>query len=76
LKNSQVNIEGRTWLLVPAAGSVVFALMYFIATLLYPGGSQADKAAIGFSWLHNYWCNLMNENGINGEPNRGQMMAL
>lgn len=41
----------------------------------YPGGSQADARAKGFSWLHNYWCNLLNEKGINGELNRGRPFA-
>jgi hypothetical protein len=63
-------------LLVPAAGSVIFILMYVVATLYYPGGSQADKAAKGFSWAHNYWCNLLNEKGINGEPSSSPMVAL
>jgi hypothetical protein len=64
------------WLLVPAAGSVIFILLYILATLLYPGGSQAEKAARGFSWQHNYWCNLLHEKGVNGEPSFSPMIAL
>lgn len=66
----------RAWLLLPAAGSVIFIVMYVVATFYYPGGSQADKAARGFSWLHNYWCNLLNEKGINGEPNPSRLVAV
>ncbi len=51
-------------------------IFYFIATLLYPGGSQADKNSVGFSWINNYWCNLLNENAINGQPNPAKPVAM
>lgn len=35
-----------------------FLLFYVVATFFYPGGSQLDKTASGFSWTQNYWCNL------------------
>lgn len=55
--------------MLPLAGSCGFVLLYLTATAFYPGGSQADAHAKGFSWLHNYWCNLLNEKAINGQPN-------
>ena len=57
-------------------GVLIFVVLYVLAAYLYPGGSQADKNAIGFSWANNYWCNLLNENAINGKPNPGRPMAL
>lgn len=68
--------SARWWYVVPIVGIGVFALLYFIATLRYPGGSQADHAARGFSWLHNYWCNLLNEQAINGARNPARPVAL
>ncbi|MGI4871069.1 MAG: hypothetical protein ACRYFX_07810 [Janthinobacterium lividum] len=50
--------------------------MYIVATLLYPGGSPANHLASGFSWVHNYWCNLLTERAINGALNRAQPVAL
>jgi len=50
--------------------------LYFIATLLYPGGSDFDKNTIGFSWTHNYWCNLLNTTAINGLSNAAQPVAI
>lgn len=44
--------------------------------MLYPGGSQADKKSAGFSWINNYWCNLLNENAINGQHNAARPVAL
>ena len=69
------NIKSK-WVLLPAGGIAIFVLLYFIAAILYPGGSQADKASKGFSWLHNYWCNLLNEKAINGEHNPGRYFAI
>ena len=43
---------------------------------MYPGGSQVDKNAIGFSWKNNYWCNLLNETAINGQPNTAKPVAM
>ena len=40
------------------------------------GGSQADQQSMGFSWMNNYFCNLLNETAINGKPNLGQPFAL
>ena len=62
--------------LTPLAGVLVYVLLYFIATLFYPGGSQFDKHSKGFSWTQNYWCNLLNEYAINGQPNPGRPIAL
>ncbi|MFN8356337.1 MAG: hypothetical protein U0Y10_17910 [Spirosomataceae bacterium] len=66
----------RIWALTPIFGTVIFVILYFIATLYYPGGSQFDKNSIGFSWTNNYWCNLLNDTAINGQKNAGQPIAL
>jgi hypothetical protein len=62
----------KVWILLPLVGSFLFLVLYAIAAHLYPGGSQADADAKGFSWLHNYWCNLLAEKAINGQANGGQ----
>ncbi|MFN8306951.1 MAG: hypothetical protein U0T79_09270 [Ferruginibacter sp.] len=64
------------FLLIPVLGSLLFVVFYVIATLLYPGGSQVDKNSIGFSWTNNYWCNLLNDNAINGQRNPAKPIAL
>ncbi|HEV7621655.1 MAG TPA: hypothetical protein VGO09_07980, partial [Flavisolibacter sp.] len=53
-------------ILSPVFGSFAFIILYIIATIYYPGGSQANNVSKGFSWVHNYWCNLLNEKAING----------
>lgn len=62
--------------LTPIFGTIIFVVLYFVATLLYPGGSQVDKNSIGFSWANNYWCNLLNENAINGQNNPAKPIAM
>lgn len=62
--------------MLPAVGIVLFILLYVAAAILYPGGSDADKFAPGFSWKHNYWCELMNTHAQNGQSNNGRSLAL
>ena len=63
-------------LLTPIIGTLIFVILYFVATLYYPGGSQVDKNSIGFSWTNNYWCNFLNETAINGQTNPAKPIAL
>lgn len=62
-------------MLFPAMGCSAFLFLYLIASLFYPGGSQADVHTKGFSWMHNYWCNLLNEKALNGEANAARPLA-
>lgn len=62
--------------MLPVWGTILFAVLYFLATCFYPGGSQADANARGFSWVNNYWCNLLNEKAINGQSNAARPIAL
>ncbi|HVW62931.1 MAG TPA: hypothetical protein VHC48_22925 [Puia sp.] len=57
-------------------GTVLFIILYIVAALLYPGGSQADPHSAHFSWQHNYWCNLLNKDALNGQPNTARPIAL
>ncbi|MGN6293272.1 MAG: hypothetical protein ACTHMV_11055 [Chitinophagaceae bacterium] len=67
----------RKWpVYLPVAGIVLFSLLYVIATLLYPGGSDIDRHAKGFNWLHNYWCELMAPYSQNGQPNTARSLAI
>lgn len=64
------------WALTPVYGGVLFVLLYITAALLYPGGSQQYPHAKGFSWIHNYWCNLLNYEAINGAHNTARPVAI
>lgn len=72
----QLDKPKSIYILIPILGTGIFLLLYIIATLLYPGGSQVDKNSIGFSWINNYWCNLLNKNAINGQFNPAKPVAL
>jgi hypothetical protein len=72
----QTNETKSILVLLPILGTLIFVVLYVIATVLYPGGSQVDKNSIGFSWANNYWCNLLNDNAINGQPNPAKPVAL
>lgn len=64
------------WVLIPLIGSLLFIILYIIAAFLYPGGSGADKTSIGYDWKENYWCNLLNEQAINGQFNTARPVAI
>jgi hypothetical protein len=53
-----------------------FHCSLYYAAFLYPGGSGTDKAAIGYSWTDNYWCNLLGEKAINGQTNAARPVAV
>ena len=63
-------------ILLPTYGVVGFLCLYVVASFYYPGGSQLDHDSVGFSWADNYWCNLLSERAINGQPNKAQPIAL
>ena len=62
--------------LLPTLGITLFIGLYIYAAQLYPGGSQANKQSIGFSWMHNYWCNLTSDISINGAENPASPIAI
>jgi hypothetical protein len=78
IEQSTKRIENRKsiWFLTPIFGILIFIFLYFLATQFYPGGSQIDQNSIGFSWINNYWCNLLNETAINGKINSARPIAL
>lgn len=73
LKNKESN---NKWSLLSVWGIGLFVLLYIVAAFLYPGGSDANKKATGFSWLHNYWCELMASHAQNGEINTARPVAI
>ncbi|QEC40992.1 hypothetical protein [Pseudobacter ginsenosidimutans] len=68
--------EKKYRLLFPAFGAIIFCILYLVAAWRYPGGSQTDAKSTGFSWKQNYWCNLLNETAINGQPNSSRTVAM
>lgn len=65
----------KYWLL-PVIGCLCFVVLYVVASLYYPGGNYEDKNFKGFSWAHNYWCNLLGDSAINGRPNGARPFAF
>ena len=72
LKNRQTN---KT-ILIPVIFFCIFVILYFVAAAYYPGGSEVDRQAIGFSWFHNYWCDLLENRAGNGDPNQAKPIAI
>lgn len=67
----------KKWLLLtPTVCVLLFIALYIIASDLYPGGSNLDKAQPGYSWRHNYLCNLVGRNALNGMVNTSRNIAI
>ena len=62
--------------LFPIIGMGLFLLCYAIATLHYPGGSWSVPDQEGFSFWHNYLCDLLDIHAINGEINTARFYAI
>lgn len=62
--------------LLPTFGILIFFGLFVYSASLYPGGSQADANSVGFDWANNFWCNLMLENGMNGQENPARPFAI
>ena len=62
-------------LLLPYAGMAIFVILYVIAALEYPGGSYAEPNVEGFSFWHNYLCDLLDKRAINGSINTARYHA-
>lgn len=62
--------------LIPFIGICLFIVLYVVATFLYPGGSEIDRRAREFSWMHNYWCDLLDTYAENGEQNTARPVAI
>lgn len=46
-----------------------FAVCMMIAMVSYPGGSHFDPRTSGYGFFENFWCDLLRDPAINGQPN-------
>jgi hypothetical protein len=56
-------------------GIILSLVLLYLATLHYPGGSQADKNSVGYDWLNNYLSNLFSPKAVNGAENTARIWA-
>lgn len=59
----------RTGNLLAAAAVGAFVLCMTQAMLSYPGGSIFDSSRPGYDFWQNFWCDLLRQPALNGEPN-------
>ncbi|RIV45680.1 hypothetical protein D2V05_06140 [Flagellimonas pelagia] len=61
---------------LPTIGIILFIGLFVYSSFLYPGGSQVNLESVGFDWVNNYWCNLMNERAMNNMINPARPFAI
>ena len=59
---------------IVAVGS--FVALYFVCAALYPGGTRADPSRVGFSFMDNYWCDVLDVTTYGGRTNPAAPLAL
>lgn len=60
----------------PIIGLIGFLLFFVIATTMYPGGSVNEIAAEGYSYFHNFICDLMSLHLEEGVVNDARPIAI
>lgn len=74
--NSQTFYPSKFLLLSPTLGIFVFIILYVVAAIQYPGGSAINPSQEGFSFLNNYWCDLIFDKTVTGLYNPGYKTAV
>ncbi|MDP9150320.1 MAG: SDR family NAD(P)-dependent oxidoreductase [Myxococcota bacterium] len=78
--NLTAGVPSRTWRttasLVPLVAVAHFVALYAVAALLYPGGTRADPGRTDFSFVDNYWCDLLDATTYGGRRNPGRPVAV
>jgi hypothetical protein len=74
---SQTTQWSRLWMSrAPALSVAAFVFLYAVAASLYPGGTRAEPSRVGFSFLDNYWCDLLDEITYGGRQNPARRPAI
>ena len=58
------------------AGIGIYFLLFLAAAFMFPGGSAFDACQSGFSFFHNYWCDLMGSVCEIGVKNDARPLAV
>ena len=61
---------------LPPIGIGAFLMLYIYSATLYPGGSIMNTNSTGYDWFHNYWCDLMYKQSLNGDLNAARPYAV
>lgn len=63
-----------SWLLLVSLG--IFIVGMGISMVQYPGGTWFDRTAQSHQFWHNFLCDMLRENAINGKPNPASTAAI
>jgi hypothetical protein len=63
-------------LYLPCVFLLGFFVFHFISAAYWPGGNKWDRSAEGYSWISNYYCDLLRHTAHNGMPNPGRPFIM
>lgn len=61
---------------LPSYSIILFLFLFLLSTFFYTGGSRVDIQATSFSWIHNYWCDLIWPTNYREETNPVAWVAV
>jgi len=61
---------------LPIAGMILYVLVFTAAAFSYPGGSINEPAAVGYSFFHNFLCDVMDPVTKGGVENNARTVAV
>lgn len=65
----------KTLPILTIVGIGIYLLLFCVAAYQFPGGNSVDACQEGFSFLHNYWCDLMSSHCPIGVLNASMLPA-
>ncbi len=61
---------------LPIIGCCLFLFLISMASYHFPGGSQAENCALGYSWVNNYLCDVIAIEAYNGDAHPYSKIGL
>lgn len=61
---------------LPILGLICSALLFWLATVFYPGGTSAAPDFVGYSWSEHFISTLFRDSAINGVANTAKPYAV
>jgi hypothetical protein len=71
-----IKIFQRYYPFIPIVGMTLYLVVFVFAAMDYPGGSENVPSAIGYSFFHNFLCDVMNPITPEGVHNPARVLAI
>ncbi len=70
-----IKIIRRYYPFIPIVGMALYLVVFVLSAMDYPGGSENVPSAIGYSFFHNFLCDVMDPITLGGVLNPARALA-